>query len=174
MKEVTWKNSNEFPDYSVSDTGLVRRNTANGNGGLCMAGRIIKGYTGANGYERFTMYVAGRKVYRNGHQLVAAAFIGPPNGLQVNHINGSKADNRLENLEYVTASQNIRHAYATGLARGMPGESNPRAVLTRESAEAIRFLHRNGFSKEFIARAMRTGTSKVALIVSGDLWKVTP
>jgi hypothetical protein len=52
------------------------------------------------------------------HRIVAAAFIGPcPDGLEINHKNGIKLDNRAENLEYTTRSANMKHAYDSGLRR---------------------------------------------------------
>jgi len=73
--------------------------------------------------------------------MLASAFIGPcPNGFDVNHKNGIKSDNRQENIEYVTKSQNMRHALALGLLipKGMKGEAHFKAKLTDEDVRAIR------------------------------------
>ena len=72
------------------------------------------------------------------HRLVWEAVHGPiPKGMELNHINGVKTDNRIANLELVTPSENALHAYRLGLRRA-DGEHNGRAKLTRTDADAIR------------------------------------
>ncbi len=71
------------------------------------------------------------------HVLVAQAFIPNPEGKrQVNHISGDKANNRVENLEWTTGSENQKHAYSTGLHPS--GCNRPNAKLTAEQVREIR------------------------------------
>jgi len=76
------------------------------------------------------------------HRLVAVAFLGPcPEKCQVNHKDGCKVNNAISNLEYVTQSENIRHAYDSGLIRRQPGGSRSGAAkLSHDQVREIRTL----------------------------------
>lgn len=98
-----WKIINEFPNYAVSNTGEVKNiNT----------GRVLKPGTLRYGYKLVWLYVDRKRYGRQIHRLVAKAFVpNPENKPEVNHINGITNDNRAENLEWCTHSENNLHAF---------------------------------------------------------------
>lgn len=88
------------------------------------------------------------------HRAVMAAFVGPvPDGHQINHKNGIKSDNRIENLEYITPSANVQHAYDVLGVVARHGVSHPCAKLNDEKVREIRQLigrrSLNQLSKQF-------------------------
>jgi hypothetical protein len=109
-KMEIWIPIKQFADYyEVSNQGAVR----NSRTGTIMTPRKDRG-----GYLTVRLYSNGRTSTRFVHRLVAEAFIAKQPGLDiVNHLNGDKTDNRMENLEWTTHSGNIRHAYKTGLCK---------------------------------------------------------
>jgi NUMOD4 motif-containing protein/HNH endonuclease len=78
--------------------------------------RILKQYPNIHGYLLVSIYKNGIKNHTSAHRLIALTFIPNPNNLpQVNHIDGDKLNNHLENLEWVTSSENLKHAFSIGL-----------------------------------------------------------
>lgn len=91
--------------------------------------KICNGYVQAN---------INKKKTKLAHRLIWESVHGPiPDGLQINHINGVKTDNRICNLELVTPRENMLHAYSTSLV-SRAGENNGRAKLTLEEVMNIR------------------------------------
>lgn len=103
--------------YEVSNLGSVRsveRMVPHYCGGLKKSpSKILKAGKGKNGYLTLSLCVDGEKSNHSVHRLVALAFIeNPCHKTQVNHRDGNKYNNSSDNLEWVTASENTKHAYS--------------------------------------------------------------
>jgi hypothetical protein len=100
--------------YAVSDTGEVmsmnyKKSKLPGIMTQRIRRRYLSVYLCKSGHKERNFCV---------HTLVARAFIGPrPHGMTINHKNGIKTDNRAENLEYCTPSENSKHAFKLGLMK---------------------------------------------------------
>lgn len=101
-----WKEITDCPGYEISSFGRIRNSK----------GKILKTYIQNCGYENIKFNGQGLKCHKQVHRLVAEAFIpNPDNCSYVNHKDGNKLNNLVENLEWCTNSQNILHARRTGL-----------------------------------------------------------
>lgn len=97
--------------------------------------RFLKPCTSNSGYLMVNLCVSGRSHIKTVHRLIASAFIPNPDNLEfVNHKNEDKRDNRPENLEWVTRSQNVR--YGTGIERRKKSYGYERMCKTAAHARA--------------------------------------
>jgi hypothetical protein len=108
-----WKKINGF-DYAVSNFGRVKCLTDD-----CY-GRDLKSWiSSSHGYIQIILVKDGQKINKRVHRLVAEAFIVNPNNKdQVNHKDGDKTNNHLDNLEWMNQSENQLHAFENGLQIG--------------------------------------------------------
>ena len=116
MSEI-WKDIQGYEGlYQVSNLGRVRSYLKLNGRGLDKNPHILTPKVDKDGYFEFNLRKNKTSKYFRCHRLVAQAFIdNAENEPQVNHINGIKTDNRVENLEWVSVIENIHHAFATGL-----------------------------------------------------------
>ena len=116
----------DFPGYCATENGdIVNTRT----------GRVLRQSPNRDGYMQVCLTTNGSCHTKTVHSLVANAFCERPSqrAYQVNHINGNKRDNRSCNLEYVTPSENMYHAYANGLNHWVGYNERPvRIVETGE------------------------------------------
>lgn len=130
-----WKQINDF--ISVSNCGDIKSH-----------GKLIKGEICENGYKRIHVSHKGANHKYLVHRLVAEVFIpNPENKPCVNHKDGNKLNNCVDNLEWCTHSENNSHAYKTGL-KSAKGEQNGASKLTEEDVAYIR-THYIKRSREF-------------------------
>ena len=128
VKMEVWKKVVENDKYEVSNLGNVKS---------LHRGIILKQSTLTAGYKQVSLSKDGKVVSRLVHRLVAQAFLpNPEDKPEVNHINGVKTDNNINNLEWSTRSENQLHSITAGL-RSAEGTKNSQAKLNDEKALLI-------------------------------------
>lgn len=158
MKEI-WKIIPFEDEYEVSSLGKVRN----------IKTKHIKSLRpNRDGYLRVTLYPSG-KTY-TAHQLVARVFLdNPDKHLQVNHINGDKEDNTVNNLEWCSCSHNSRHRDTVLLSK-WKGALNPSATLKISVVKEIKYTDFNGKNNREIGDIYGVSAEQVRRIRSGERW----
>ncbi len=130
--------------------------------------RIRKNIKNLYGYMQISLSNNGITGQFKIHRLVAETFIpNIDNKPFVNHINGDKTDNRVENLEWCTGSENMRHAYKNGLLSAV-GERNGQCKLTEEQVLLIREDERK---HQKIAQEYNVSRELISSIKKRQCWK---
>ena len=154
MREV-WKPLHGYEGlYEISSYGVVksvrRFNPNSGKNGMWYPERIMKTRLDGDGYVVLGLTKNGKMKMCKMHRLVLETF-DKESDLQVNHKDGNKQNNRLDNLEWVTCSENIKHAFRTGL-KSENGSKNPKSKLTeKEVMQICDFFKYTTFTNKQIA-----------------------
>lgn len=162
--------------YEISNLGRIKsleRSIVRKDGKpMTYPSRIKKQHFDKDGYKMTSLTAEGIKTKVAVHRLVAIAFIpNPDNYPQVNHKDGNKVNNCVDNLEWCNASQNNYHAYRLGLASNK-GEKNGASKLTHKKVEEIRTLYKTGrYQYKEIGELYGVTGGTVSAIVKRRLWK---
>lgn len=162
--------------YEVSNLGRVRsldREVANRWGTTRkVAGTIRVISVKREGYCFVNLFRKQRGKPMYVHRLVAIAFIPNPEGLpQVNHLDGDKSNNRADNLEWCSGSENCFHAIREGIYEHARGESSATAKLTEPEVSEIRRLWSAGMLQKDIAARFGVGRKAITKIVNRQRWR---
>lgn len=162
--EVVWKKVPvEGFEYEINNLGEVRS---------LKTGRMKKIQTNTRGYATVSLWE--KKNYKTVtiHRMLGLLFLpNPDNKEQINHINGIRNDNSLSNLEWVTQSENVRHAYDTGLTKHLIGEDMYNARFTEEQVLDILSRAESGERICDIAKIYNCSHQTISGIKNGYNWK---
>lgn len=131
--------------------------------------RIMKLVISTLGYSIVSLSINGKTKIKRVHQLIAIAFIdNPENKPQVNHINGIKTDNRIENLEWATAKENTQHSFKTGLQLSRKGIKHHNTNLTENDILSIR---KSKLLQKELASIYKISQQTISSIKNKKLWQ---
>ncbi len=159
--EEVWKDINNYTNYQVSNRGRVR-NRSRGN-------KLIMGVPD-NDYCVVTLCKNNTRKKVLVHRLVAQEFIPNPNNKPcVNHKDGNKQNNVVENLEWTSHRENTLHAIKIGLIVFKQGMKNANTKITEEDIRNIRIKREEGWEVREIAKSHNLSDNHVRSILKGRI-----
>jgi hypothetical protein len=173
MSDELWKDIPGYENvYMVSTFGRIRR-IKSGQGARV---GLRKHQFTSSGYPMISLCKDGIVKQYMIHRLVARCFLNEISGKTVvNHIDGKPSNPRLDNLEFVDQSGNMRHAVDVLGSHvgnpGMKGVDNPNVKLTQAHVAYIRNHKKHRGAAVKIARELGMGHSQVRRIIRGEAWK---
>ena len=168
MEEI-WKTIDEFSNHQVSNLGRVKSLNYAKQG----YEKILTPLKRGDGRLMIGFRKNGKYTQRRIHRLVAKTFISnPENKPQINHKNGIVTDNRIENLEWCTQSENMKHAYLNGLKSNI-GDNCPARKLNSKIVKEIRQKYSKNRIKtqQEIADEYRINRTVIRDILNYNTWQ---
>ena len=170
MEAEIWKDVSEYPDvFMISQYGRVYSKRTNKI--------LVQGKT-KTGYYVISSRIGGRTgkcICKKVHRWVAEAFIdNPENKPVVNHKDGDKLNNYVDNLEWCTFKENSIHAYSTGLAKPSYGEKHIHSKLTDDDVRFIRkyYVERcNKYGVTALSKKYKVAHSTIIDVLRFNTWK---
>lgn len=151
---MTWKAIQNYPLYECSANGEIRNKET---------GKILKQYFDSKGrYKLISLCKDGKMKMLLVHRVIAMTFIENPNNLeQVNHIDGNKVNNSINNLEWMNRSDNIKHGYEHNLMKRSKGYCQERKIerVCSETGKVIVYKSITDALKDFPNLKHRTSIS---------------
>lgn len=159
-----WKSINQFSDYVVSNYGRVMSSKRK-------IPIILSQIETRGGYLQVHLSIKGNQIKKSISRLVMETFnpLLNMNNLEVNHIDCNKKNNSLDNLEWVTHSENIKHAYNHGLLNKPKGELNYFSKLKEKDVKLILLLDDSLTYKE-IGKMFGVSGDTISLIKRRKTW----
>lgn len=161
--------------YIITSDGKVFTKEREYSHGGVKPKHFLKQTLNSNNYLRVSMTICNKRKNYLVHRLVAQAFIPNPNNLpQVNHKDGNKLNNCVENLEWCTKSENEKHAYKLGLKTiNTYGEKHGMHKLTQKDVDYIRKVHKRNdvvFGTKALAEKFNVNPQTITNIVNNKNW----
>lgn len=169
-----WK---DIPDYEgyyqASNDGLIRSVTKSvrqwSGGTQLKKGKVLKPCADRLGYIKVALSKENKLRAFTVHRLVGLAHIPNPNGYkELNHKDGDKSNNHVDNLEWCNRHHNIRHAVKTGLLIHKRGDDNPCTLFKTSEHPSILKMHSEGLTAPAIARILGCSHYTIYRIVNPD------
>lgn len=174
-KEEEWRDIKGYEGlYQVSNLGRIKGVARISPQNHFLKERIRKAETDKDGYKVINLCKNGKVTMLKVHRLVGSAFLdNPSNKPQINHKDGCKCNNCVTNLEWVNGSENVQHAFDTGLKEPLHiflyGEENSHCKVTDEQCKEIRRLKMDQrLTNRKLAEMYELGTSQIGRILKGE------
>jgi hypothetical protein len=161
METEQYKTIPFAPKYAVSNRGNVMN---------LKTKQVLKPAPNHRGYPQVSLMINGLKKSFRVHRLVAATYLpNPLNLTQVNHKDGVKTNNNLQNLEWVTSSENMKHSFSIGI-HDQRGVKNNSAKLTEAQVKEIKTLLQKKVKHRILAEQFGVCRVIITQINTGAKW----